>query len=257
MADNRAIGVYDSGLGGLSIWRELRQTLPHESLLYLGDGKNCPYGSRSKEEVCRLADEAVKYLLERGCKMVVVACNTATAAAIDLLRESYPEVPIVGLEPAVKPACLSTQTGVVGVLATERSLDGELFRRTAAKYSEGVEVITAAGRGFVEAVEHNREDSPETEQLVREAMGEMLQRGADRVVLGCTHYPFLRGVMERVIGEREVKIIDSSEAVARRVGELLDRDGLRAADNSVPHYEFRTFADEEYRKRLMQKAMSY
>lgn len=256
MADNRAIGVYDSGLGGLSIWRELRHRLPRESLLYLGDGKNCPYGSRSKQEVCRLADEAVEYLLAKGCKMVVVACNTATAAAIDYLREKYSQVPIVGLEPAVKPACLTTRTGVVGVLATERSLDGDLFRRTAAKYGKGVEVVTAAGRGFVEIVEQNREHSLEAELLVREAMAEMLQRGADKIVLGCTHYPFLRDVMRRVIGEGDVEIIDSSEAVARRVGELLDNHSLRAAEDNVPTYDFQTFADEEYRQRLIQKALS-
>ena len=135
------IGVYDSGLGGLTVWREVRRMLPSESLVYLGDGKNCPYGSRPREEVRRLADEAVASLVAQGCKMVVVACNTATAAAIDFLREKYAPMPIVGMEPAVKPACLNTRSGVVGVLATERSLDGELFRRTAAKYGSGVEIV--------------------------------------------------------------------------------------------------------------------
>ncbi len=254
MANNSPIGVYDSGLGGLSIWRELRRALPDESLLYLGDGKSCPYGSRSREQICRLADEATEYMLAKGCKMVVVACNTATAAAIEYLREKYAEVPIVGLEPAVKPACLTTRTGVVGVLATERSLDGELFRRTAAKYGEGVEVITAAGQGFVEIVEQSRENSPEAEMLVREAVGEMLERGADRIVLGCTHYPFLRKVIERVVAGRDVEVIDSSAAVARRVGELLDRYDLRADGSHEARYEFHTFADEEYRLRIERKA---
>lgn len=253
MNDN-PIGVYDSGLGGLSVWRELRRALPGESLTYLGDGKNCPYGSRPREEVRRLADEAVADLISAGCKMVVVACNTATAAAIDFLREKYPSVPIVGLEPAVKPACLETRSGVVGVLATERSLDGELFRRTAARYGEGVEVITAPGRGFVELVEQSREDTPEAEECVRAAVGEMLDRGADRIVLGCTHYPFLRHVIERVIGDRDVRIVDSSAAVARRTGQLLDRFGLRAGVGHKPEYLFRTFADGEYAERLRRKA---
>ena len=127
--DNRPVGVYDSGLGGLTVWREIRRQLPEESLVYLGDGKNCPYGARPADEICRLADEAVGRLVGAGCKMVVVACNTATAAAIDFLRRKYRQMPIVGMEPAVKPACLNTRSGVVGVLATARSLDGDLFRR--------------------------------------------------------------------------------------------------------------------------------
>lgn len=253
MNDN-PIGVYDSGLGGLSVWRELRRALSDESLTYLGDGKNCPYGSRPREEVRRLADEAVARLLAEGCKMVVVACNTATAAAIDFLRGKYSSVPIVGLEPAVKPACLETRSGVVGVLATERSLDGELFRRTAARYGEGVEVITAPGRGFVELVEQSREDTPEAEECVRAAVGGMLDRGADRIVLGCTHYPFLRHVIERVIGDRDVRIVDSSAAVARRTAQLLDRFDLRAAEGHRPEYRFITFADDEYAERLRRKA---
>lgn len=192
MADNRFIGIYDSGLGGLSVWREVRRLLPRESLLYLGDGANCPYGSKPREQIRRLADDAVGRLVARGCKMVVVACNTATAAAIDFLRAKYTAIPIVGMEPAVKPACLRTRTGVVGVLATERSLDGDLFCRTAARYGRGVEVVTAAGRGFVELVEQDRESTPEAEACVGEAMEEMLRKGADQIVLGCTHYPLSR-----------------------------------------------------------------
>jgi len=135
--NNAPIGIYDSGLGGLTVWREVRRLLPEESLLYLGDGKNCPYGSRPREEVRALADAAVARLVEEGCKLVVVACNTATAAAIDFLRANYAALPIVGMEPAVKPACQNTRSGVVGVLATERSLEGDLFHRTAARYGRG------------------------------------------------------------------------------------------------------------------------
>ena len=197
--DNAPVGVYDSGLGGLTVWREIRRALPAESLVYLGDGANCPYGSRPREEVRRLADAAVGRLAEAGCKLVVVACNTATAAAIDSLRSGYAPLPIVGMEPAVKPACLATRSGVVGVLATERSLDGELFRRTAAKYGGGIEVLTVPGRGFVELVEGDREDTPEAEACVRAVVEPMLERGADQIVLGCTHYPFLRPVLDRIV----------------------------------------------------------
>jgi len=250
------IGIYDSGLGGLTVWREVRRALPGESTVYLGDGKNCPYGSRPREEIARLADAAVAALVAAGCKMVVVACNTATAAAIGFLRDKYAPLPIVGMEPAVKPACLATRSGVVGVLATERSLDGDLFRRTAARYGKGIEVIAVAGRGFVEAVEADREDAPETEALVRRAVAPMLERGADQIVLGCTHYPFLLPVLGRIVAGRGVGIIDPSPAVARRVAELLDRFDLRAPDDHRPVCSFLTFADETYRLRLEQKALS-
>lgn len=254
MASNAAIGIYDSGLGGLTVWREVRRALPEESLIYLGDGKNCPYGSRSREEVARLADSAVQHLVALGCKMVVVACNTATAAAIEELRAKYAPMPIVGMEPAVKPACLHTKSRVVGVLATERSLDGELFRRTAAKYGSDIEVITAAGRGFVELVEADREQSDEAVACVGEVMREMLERGADQIVLGCTHYPFLLDAMRRATSEYDVTFVDASEAVARRVVQLLDVNHLRAEQGHRPQYVFETFADEVYRQRLERKA---
>ena len=212
MADNRPIGIYDSGLGGLTVWREVRRALPGESLAYLGDGANCPYGSRPREEVQALADAAVARLVELDCKMVVVACNTATAAAIGFLREKYAGMPIVGMEPAVKPACLATRSGVVGVLATERSLDGELFRRTAARYGSGIEVLTYPGTGFVELVEGDREDTPEAEAAVRAAVEPMLARGADQIVLGCTHYPFLTPVMERIVDGRAASVAPSPAA---------------------------------------------
>lgn len=253
--NNNPIGVYDSGFGGLSVWRELHRALPRESLIYLGDGKNCPYGSRPAEEIRTLAERAVRELVERGCKMVVVACNTATAAAIEHLRSTFTELPIVGLEPAVKPACAMTRTKVVGVVATERSLQGEKFLSTLARYGEGVEVVKAVGRGFVEAVEQDREDEPATEAMVREVLEPIIARGADVIVLGCTHYPFLKDAIRRVVGDRAVEVIDSGEAVEKRVESLLDRYDLRAATDNEPRLEFATFADEEYRLRLQRKAL--
>ncbi len=254
--DARPIGIYDSGMGGLTVWREVRRALPAESLVYLGDGKYCPYGSRPQAEVERLADAAVARLVGLGCKLVVVACNTATAAAIDFLRRKYADLPIVGMEPAVKPACLTTRSRVVGVLATERSLEGELFRRTAARYGHDIEVVAAAGRGFVELVEENREQSPEAVACVGEAIRGMLARGADRILLGCTHYPFLLDALRRAAEGHAVEFVDPSPAVARRVVELLDRYGLRAAADRTPVYRFETFADEAYRLRLERKAAS-
>lgn len=254
MANNNPIGLFDSGMGGLSVWRALQQTLTSESLLFLGDGARCPYGERPPQQVLQFTVEGVERLLERGCKLIVVACNTATAVAINHLRERYPDVPFVGLEPAVKPAALSTRTGVVGVLATRRSLEGELFVRTSSRYADRARIIKAVGEGFVEIVEQNRENTPEAEQAVRRVVEPLLAEGADRIVLGCTHYPFLRHVIERVVGERDVQIVDSSEAVERRVEELLDSHGLRAAAENVPRYEFLTEAGEAYAERLREKA---
>jgi glutamate racemase len=246
------IGIFDSGLGGISVWQALHDALPEESLIYLGDGARCPYGARTLEEVRDFTFEAVERLLSEGCKMIVVACNTATAVAIKELRECYPNVPFVGLEPAVKPAALTTKSGVIGVLATKRSLEGDHFRRAEEKYGAEVRILKAVGEGFVEAVENNEEQSPETETLVRRVVEPLVEQGVDKLVLGCTHYPFLRSVIARVVGDG-VEIIDSSEAVARRVANLLDENGIRAEAGRA-EYPFLTFADEAYAAKLRNKA---
>jgi glutamate racemase len=246
------IGIFDSGLGGISVWQALYDALPNESLVYLGDGARCPYGTRSRKDVRDFTFEAVERLLAEGCKMIVVACNTATAVAIKELREYYPNIPFVGLEPAVKPAALATKSGIIGVLATKRSLDGDHFRRAEETYGKSVRILKAVGEGFVEAVENNQEQSVETEAMVRRVVEPLVAQGADKLVLGCTHYPFLRSVIERVAGDG-VEIIDSSEAVARRVANLLDENGIRA-EQSRAEYKFLTFADEAYAAKLRDKA---
>ena len=252
--DNRPIGVYDSGFGGLSVWRELYRALPDESLIYLGDGKNCPYGSLPEERIREYAEQSVGELVGRGCKLIVVACNTATAAAITHLRERFAEIPIVGLEPAVKPACQMTKSRKVAVVATERSLGSKKFRRAVERYGEGVEVIKAVGEGFVEAVESDQEQSPATRQKVEAVIEPLIKSGVDVIVLGCTHYPFLKSVIRNVVGERGVQIIDSGEAVEKRVESLLDKYDIRASEENDAQYEFLTFADDDYCERLRRKA---
>jgi glutamate racemase len=253
--NNNPIGLFDSGMGGLSVWRVLQKSLANESLIFYGDGARCPYGTRSAEEIRRFTVEAVEQLLGRGCKLIVIACNTATAVAIESLREQFPETPFVGLEPAVKPAALTTQTGRVAVLATRRSLEGELFRRTSARYGAEVEILPVEGEGFVEIVEQSRENSPEAEVAVRRVVEPLLSVGVDKIVLGCTHYPFLRPVIERVVEGRGVDIIDSSEAIERRVEQLLDMYDLRAEATNEPFYDFMTAADDIYAERLRKKAL--
>lgn len=254
MSSNAPIGVYDSGFGGLSVWRELRRLLPEESLIYLGDGKNCPYGGRSREDIEGFAIAAVERLVERGVKMVVVGCNTATTAAVATLRQRWGDMPIVGLEPAVKPACLATRTRKIAVLATAHSLSSDMFLATAARYADDVEVVKVVGEGFVELVERNMEHSVEAEMLVRKAVEPLLERGVDKIVLGCTHYPFLRPHIERIVAGYGIDVIDSGEAVARRVAWLLDRYDIAAESGNQPTYDFMTFADDAYRTRLEQKA---
>lgn len=249
-----AIGVYDSGFGGLSVWRELRRLLPNESLIYLGDGKNCPYGGRSREEITRFATEAVERLVREGVKMVVVGCNTATTAAIDHLRSQWPELPIVGLEPAVKPACLTTKTRRIAVLATEHSLRSDMFLKTAQRYASDVEVVKVPGDGFVELVEQDMEHTDEARRAVQRVVGQLRGKGVDKVVLGCTHYPFLRSAIAEALEGEEVDIIDSGEAVARRVEWLLERYDIKAPSDAHAELRFITFADEEYRQRLERKA---
>ncbi|MBQ8775187.1 MAG: glutamate racemase [Alistipes sp.] len=254
--NNSPIGVYDSGFGGLSVWREIHRRLPEESLLYLGDGKNCPYGGRSREEITAFAREAVERLVSEGVKMVVVGCNTATTAAVDALRSEWPDIPIVGLEPAVKPACLSSKTRRIAVLATAHSLQSDMFLNTARRYASDVEVLKVEGRGFVELVEASEEESEKAEQRVREVIEPLLDKGIDRIVLGCTHYPFLVPQIERVIAGSDIQIVDSGEAVARRVEWLLERYELFAERGHKPDFRFITFASEEYRQRLEHKAFA-
>lgn len=253
--DNRPIGVFDSGLGGLTVWRQLRRELPHESLCYFGDGANCPYGDKSREEVLGYVIEAVERLLNENIKMLVVACNAATAYTIDYLRSHY-SMPIVGMEPAVKPAVLSTKSGIVGILATSATLKGNLFHRTSVKYADRATIMSAVGEGFVELVENDMEGTQEAVETVRRVIEPMIERGADKLVLGCTHYPMLSQAMRKVIGDRGVELIDPAPAVERRVAQLLKENGIEASKDNQPVYRFMTASDEVYRMRLEYKAQS-
>ena len=256
MGNNNPIGVYDSGLGGLSVWRELRHLMPNESLIYFGDGKNCPYGSRSRDDVKRLADENVGRLVDAGCKMVVMACNTATTAAIEFLRAKYSDVPIVGTRPPVKRACKLSSRGVVGVLATERTIDSIFIRDIIEEYSQSTRIITAVGTGFVELVEQNIEQTPYAEQVIREVMAQMLSEGADQIVLGCTHYPYLIPTMKRILEGREVNIVDPAPLVAQETQKLAGQMGLLADVDNIAQYSYTSCADGLYLEKLRAKAES-
>ena len=214
------VGFFDSGIGGRCILDAFRRLCPDEPTIYFADTKNCPYGNKPAEDIVERSRAISATLIGRGCDVVVVACNTATAAAIDVLRREWPHVPFVGMEPAVKPAALGSRTGVVGVLATRGTFNGRLYRQTSARVAGAVKIIETVADELVLLVENGETDSPRAEAAVRARIEPLIEAGADRIVLGCTHFPHLKPLMERVAGNRAV-IVDPSDAVARRIRDVL------------------------------------
>jgi glutamate racemase len=212
------IGIFDSGIGGLSVFRELTRLLPAERYVYFSDSRNCPYGPKEAPFIKERSSQITDFLIEKGAELIVVACNTATAAAIKHLRENY-RLPFVGMEPAIKPAILRSESGVVGVLATAGTLKGALYLNTLATFKGNVKVIERIGEGLVEAVERADFDSPEVEALLRGYIEPMLEEGADHIVLGCTHYPFLQDTIKKIVDGR-AKIVNPAPAVARQADRL-------------------------------------
>ncbi|MBK1854506.1 glutamate racemase [Verrucomicrobiaceae bacterium 5K15] len=225
---NSPIGILDSGLGGLSVFNEVQKLMPNESVIYFGDSAWCPYGAREADEIQRRVFKVTDFLLEQGCQLIIIACNSATIAAVEALRAAYP-VPFVGMEPGVKPAAAMTQTGTVGVLATEASLAGEKFHRLVTDHSNGVNVITRPCPNFVELVERGELSGTKALGIVEEETLPLLEAGADVLVLGCTHYPFLRPLIEQVAGP-DVQILDTGEAVARHVARLMKETVTETSD---------------------------
>lgn len=221
---NVMIGIFDSGAGGLSVFREIAKALPREKCVYYSDSANCPYGEKSQEFIIDRARQITDFLISKGCNIVVVACNTATAAAISTLRKEY-SIPFIGMEPAVKPAALSTHSGVVGVLATAGTLKASKYLDTRDKYTGGVKVIEHVGQGFVELVESGDLDSPHAEKVVRASVEPLTSAGADIIVLGCTHYPFLRQTIQKVAGP-DVTVIDPAPAAAKHLVNVMRENGL-------------------------------
>jgi len=224
------IGIFDSGVGGLSVLRHIREELPHENLLYVADSAHAPYGGKSPREIQARSMALAEFLVGQGAKAIVVACNTATAAAIGLLREQF-NLPVVGMEPAVKPAVTATHSGVVGVLATTGTLKSAQFAALLESYGKNVRVVTQGCPGLVECVERGELDTPETRELLLHYIEPLLAEGADTLVLGCTHYPFLKQLIEELTAGRVV-LIDTGAAVARQVRRRIEGAGLVAAGHT-------------------------
>ena len=221
------VGFFDSGRGGLCVLEAFRKRLPLEKTIYIADTEHCPYGNKPPEEIVARAKSLTEQLLAQRCKMVVVACNTATAAAIDILRATWPDVPFVGMEPAVKPAVLRSKSGIVGVLATAGTFSGRLYRETCARFAKNTRVLTCVADDWVTLVEKGETTGPRAEASVRACVEPLLAAGADHLVLGCTHFPHLKPLIEQVAAGR-AEVLDPSDAVARQAERLLAARGLLA-----------------------------
>ncbi len=243
------IGIFDSGVGGTSIWRALNALLPHEHTIYLADSKYAPYGNKSKEEIIALSTKNTELLLNKGCKLIVVACNTATTNAIDHLRENY-NVPFIGIEPAIKPAALNTKTKAIGILATKGTLSSELFHKTTDLFTNGIQVIEQVGEGIVSLIENGNVGSTEMKALLQLYLKPMLDANIDYLVLGCTHYPYLIPQLLEILPSH-VKIIDSGEAVAKQTKAVLRQHDLLNNTTNKPSLQFYSNANPKVMSQLL------
>ena len=249
---NSPIGIFDSGVGGLSVLRAIRAQLPHENLLYFADQARVPYGSRSLAEVRHFSEEITQFLLAKDAKIIVVACNTASAAALHWLRETFPKVPFVGMEPALKPASEHTDSGVVGVLATPATFQGQLYASLVERFANDVKVLQNTCVGLVEEIERGALDGKKTHVILDEALRDMLDLGLDTLVLGCTHYPFVMPLIEQLCGDT-VHVIDPAPAVARQVEYRLEAKKAKSTHKAEGRIQVYTTGDAERLASLLPK----
>ncbi|MEO8933530.1 MAG: glutamate racemase [Xanthomarina sp.] len=249
--NKHAIGIFDSGVGGTSIWKELNLLLPYENTIYLADSKNAPYGDKQKEEIVLLSKKNIDLLLKKNCKLIVVACNTATTNAIKTLRETY-KIPIIGIEPAIKPAALQTKTKTIGILATKGTLSSELFHRTTDLFTNHINVVEQVGEGIVNLIESGQVNSEEMKALLKIYLEPMIDANIDYLVLGCTHYPYLIPQLLELLPEH-IKIIDSGKAVALQVKAVLEKEILLNTSINKPRLDFFSNGNPEVLSSLLGK----
>ncbi|MDA1329513.1 MAG: glutamate racemase [Chloroflexi bacterium] len=236
------IGLFDSGVGGLSVLRAIRPTLPYENILYFGDQAHVPYGRRAKQELIQFSTAIVNYLIKHGAKLIVIACNTASAAALHALREQYPEFPIVGMEPAVKPAVQKSESDIVGVLATPSTFESDLFSSIVERFAQDTTLLTSTCIGLVPEIEAGRANGLEARRILTEALVPMLEQGLDSLVLGCTHYAFAEKTITEIVGP-DVAIIDPAPAIAQRIESLLTAGELLNPDRLPGQIRYMTSGD--------------
>jgi len=243
------IGIFDSGVGGTSIWKEIHRLLPNENTIYLADSINAPYGPKGKEAIIKLSTKNTEYLLNKGCKLIVVACNTATTNAIYYLRKTY-NIPFIGIEPAIKPAALQTKTNAIGILATKGTLSSTLFSKTSGLFASNINVVEQVGEGIVELIESGKLHSEEMKALLKLYLQPMLDVNIDYLVLGCTHYPYLIPLLIDLL-PNNVKIIDSGEAVARQTKSVLEQHNLLNTQITNSKNEFFTNGNPKVMQSLL------
>jgi glutamate racemase len=244
------IGIFDSGVGGLSVLRAVRAQMPEESVIYFGDQGHIPYGPRPMQQIRSFSEAITRFLLVQDAKIVVVACNTASAAALKYLREAFPDVSFVGMEPAVKPAAEQTQTGKVGVLATPATFQGALYASVVERFANGVELLQNTCPGLVQEIERGNLNGAETRQILENALFPMLERNIDTVVLGCTHYPFVIPLIQQIVG-KNVRVIDPAPSVAKQVRRVLEAKGLKKESAAQGDVKFYTSGDPAELKSLL------
>lgn len=254
ISSNLPIGIFDSGIGGISVLRAIREQMPEESVIYLGDQGHIPYGPRPMQQIRDFSETITRFLLERGAKIIVVACNTASAAALKYLRETFPDVPFVGMEPAVKPAAEHTHTGKVGVLATPATFQGALYASVVERFANDVELFQSTCPGLVQEIEQGKLNGETTHRILAEALVPMLEKNIDTVVLGCTHYPFVIPLIQRIVGDG-VRVIDPAPAVARQIGRLLEAKHLRYHPGAKGDVTFYTSGDPETLRALLPRLL--
>lgn len=248
---SQAIGVMDSGVGGISVLKHIHALLPHEHLMYVADSKYAPYGNKTPEEITARCMILADFLMSQNVKALVVACNTATAAAIDTLRETF-DIPIIGMEPAVKPAAEASKNGVIGVLATVGTLKSAQFAGLLEAYGRDVKVATQACVGLVECIERGELDSNQTKALIRQYTAPLLAEGADTIVLGCTHYPFVKHVIQEIVGDK-ITLIDTGAAVAKQLKNKLEEKGLLSSSKEKAEVHFWTNSEAENAEQVTEK----
>ncbi len=243
------IGVFDSGVGGLSTLQETVAILPTEDFIYLADQAHVPYGKRDAMEIVSLCRGIVRFFIENQVKLTLVACNTATAAALDILRTDFPEMPFVGMEPAVKPGAAATRTGKVGILATAGTFESQRYASLMARYAQEISIWEDPCIGLVELIEADKIDHPETEQLLRKAVTPMLNAGIDTLILGCTHYPFIIPTLRRIVGDH-IAIINPAPAVARQVKRMLTENNLQSDAHSGQSRAYTSGDDAKFAQQI-------
>jgi len=249
------IGIYDSGVGGLTVLRAVRSLLPDEDLIYFADQANVPYGNRSLNEVRGLAEGAASFFISQGAKLIVIACNTASAAALKHLRGLFPDYPFVGMEPAVKPAAEQTLSGKVGVLATPSTFQGELYASVVERFAHDVQLYQATCPGLVQQIENGHLNTPQTRKILEDALEPMLQEGVDTLVMGCTHFPFVIPLISEIAGGK-VNVIDPAPAIARQVKRVLETRGLLTKRIRAGKMVFLTSGDAEKMQVLLPKLIA-